>query len=658
MKKTLIALLSILLIAFAFTACDNGNKGPEITEEDQKAADELAKEYMNSINYGELIVQAFNGENTSTLTLSEKSKDGFRIEFTDYKGSALQKATDSEIASIASGAIDFTFSKTTATTTSAKATVAGYDTYTATTVEEKPLKFEKADGTAVGGDFAFTISGEASISFETTGTGTTEEIEKLTEGTKIDIKVPDTATLKVGEVEVSYDTIKEDVTVSGGSEVKDPFTVDEAKTALAAIIDSISKENLKKDLINGLDRVITGKGTNVVGVKFGDFTGKYQDAELDKNALVELLNVIKNPDSASSATNETVKEIAQAITNQKFNILDLQLTIEASFVQEDGQYYTSGLHTGPGAGQTGAVSNVESINAGNIKVTLYPSSFEMTSKTMSGLYSLDATGVIFAMKSTSADASYTVTASKLTAPFSLTIGDSFSGDASLPAENADIDIKVSNGVDSPSVKWTDLKLDGGTGYAKEDAILADAKSFYAHFGTNGFLNDLYQEFSNGENKGSNGIEITTQDTIEVTTTEEPATSSFTMELNLTDYGYWTASSTQRATGEVSATFYGSISEGGDSKTFTATSVDIKSTGAINLTDAADVRHDAKVSLDLKGLKIGTAEGAGIVFKVTTASDESAKNTITGITDYSVKNAYDDTKHEIMFDAKNITIELN
>ena len=30
MKKTLIALLSILLIAFAFTACDNGNKGPEI----------------------------------------------------------------------------------------------------------------------------------------------------------------------------------------------------------------------------------------------------------------------------------------------------------------------------------------------------------------------------------------------------------------------------------------------------------------------------------------------------------------------------------------------------------------------------------------------------------------------------------------------------
>ena len=157
MKKTLIALLSILLIAFAFTACDNGNKGPGITEEDQKAADELAKEYMNSLNLGELIVQAFNDENTSTLELENENKDGFRIEFTNYKGSALKPVKDSEIASIASGAIDFTFSKTTATaTTSSKATVADYNTYTATTVDEKPLKFMKADGeTAVGGDFAF-----------------------------------------------------------------------------------------------------------------------------------------------------------------------------------------------------------------------------------------------------------------------------------------------------------------------------------------------------------------------------------------------------------------------------------------------------------------------------------------------------------------------
>ena len=657
MKKTLVLLLSILLIAVTFTACDNGNSGPsEPTKEEQATADKLAQEYMNSINYGELIVQAFNGENTSTLTLSEKSKDGFRIEFTDYKGSALQKVADSEIASIASGAIDFKFSKTTATTTSAKATVADYNTYTASTVDEKPLKFMKSDGeTAVGGDFAFTISGDAKISFETTN----DKISALTIGSEIDINVPDTATLKVGDIEVTYDTIKEDVTVSGGSEVKDPFTAEEAKAALADIINSISKEKLANDIKQGFANV-SGKGEykDIIGVNFEGFKVNYKTHSFDYAEFLKLMESITQGTQQVSSNAEPTEDqliAADLVKNMsQGNFYDLTFVLTASF-GEEGKGYETCFHDN--------TSKVASFDSGKITVTIYPD--VMTEKGIEGIYKLSATSIGVTMADTD-KTKYTITVNNLPGPVTMTypadgsVGITIAGfEASLPHEGDTTSISISFDGESQNVRWSDLTLDDKTGYAEEDAILTDAKYFYTHFGTKGFLNDLYQEFNDGKNKGSNGIEITNQDTIEVTTTEEEAaTSSFTMELNLTDYGYWLASSTQRAAGKVSATFHGSISDSESKKIFTATSVDIKSSGAINLTDAADVRHDAKVSLDLKGLKIGTAEGAGIVFNVTTASDESAKNTITGITDYSVENAYDDTKHEIMFDAKNITIELN
>ena len=621
MKKTLIALLSILLIAFAFTACDNGNKGPAgPTEEEQKAADELATEYMNSINYGELIVQAFNGENTSTLTLSEKSKDGFRIEFTDYKGSALQKATDSEIASIASGAIDFTFSKTTATTTSAKATVADYNTYTATTVDEKPLKFMKADGeTAVGGDFAFTITGKASISFDTTGTGTSEKIEKLTEGTKIDINVPNTATLKVGAVEVSYDTIKKDVTVSGGAEVKDPFTQEEAQTALVAVLDSISKTRLSTDLKNGLDRAMGNGGADVIGVKFDSLTSVYNGKDLNQETTIALLKALMTSGQTLANENSEITALLEG-----FNILNLKITLKAHFAAENGNYYTSGLHTGTGADQTGVESKVASINAGNIEITILPSAGDLQNKTISGLYTLSADDVEFAMKSGVADSKYTISFDDLVGTFSLGSNDV---STKLPPRKATHTITIANAVEPQDVKWDVIapKLGEGTGFASDKDIQDDAKAFYQHFGTKKFLIALNEAFD----KPSKEISIGTE-SIAITD------NSFTLPVTFTNYQYHTKFGNQLVSGTVNFTFTGTVEEG-DSSTFKATNfaVSTEKDKVLNLSDKAGLRPDATVSFSNNGGTIGNGDDGNVVFEV----GGDTEKTITGITDYSGDGAY-------------------
>ena len=628
MKKTLIALLSILLIAFAFTACDNGNKGPGITEEDQKAADELAKEYMNSLNLGELIVQAFNDENTSTLKLENENKDGFRIEFTNYKGSALKPVKDSEIASIASGAIDFTFSKTTATaTTSSKATVADYNTYTATTVDEKPLKFMKADGeTAVGGDFAFAITGKATISFETTSTGV---IEGLTEGSNISIQKPETATnLSVGTVPVSYDTIKGDVSNNNGSaQVKDPFTQDEAQTALASIINSISKEKLAADVNKGLSSVMGTPDSGVVGVKFDGLSGTYQNKTLNEAAVKELLQILANPESSQTPTDGTVKEIAQAAQSGTLNILDLSLTLKAHFEAEGNNgYYTSGLHEGTAT--TGAESSVKSINGGSVEMTIYPSTGNLGNSSLSGIYTLSVKNVVFAMKDSAADDQYTVSFENLKGTFSL---GNDGNDASLPAENdSTLNITISNGVDSPSVKWADIvsKLDKGTGFAKTEEIQNDAKAFYQHFGTKKFLIALNEAFD----KPSKEISIGTE-SIAITD------NSFTLPVTFTNYQYHTKFGNQLVSGTVNFTFKGTVEGERGNQTFKATSfaVSTEKDKVLNLSDNAGLRPDATVSFNNNEGTIGNGGNANgnVVFEV----GGDTEKTITGITDYSGDGAY-------------------
>ena len=56
MKKTLFATISILLMLFAFVACDGGSQGPtggDVTESEAKT---LAGNYLGSINFSQLIV--------------------------------------------------------------------------------------------------------------------------------------------------------------------------------------------------------------------------------------------------------------------------------------------------------------------------------------------------------------------------------------------------------------------------------------------------------------------------------------------------------------------------------------------------------------------------------------------------------------------------
>ena len=201
MKKTLIALLSILLIAFAFTACDNGNKGPAgPTEEEQTAANDLATTYMGTLQYGDLIDKAINKKDPA-LTFSSDSKTSLTIEFKDYKVSG---TGDNPVNSIKSGAIKFDFTETAPKTTTA---ILGYSV---STVEDKPLVFVHKDKTE--NKFIFSVEGEdCKISLETD----TSKITGITKDTLVEFSKPTDATIKVNDIEVTYEDIAEDVGEQG-----------------------------------------------------------------------------------------------------------------------------------------------------------------------------------------------------------------------------------------------------------------------------------------------------------------------------------------------------------------------------------------------------------------------------------------------------------
>ena len=100
MKKIMIMLLSILLVA-SFVACSNDNSGPSgkpVVEPEK--ANELATTYLNSIDFSKLVVEA--SREATGLTIKEPAKNGFTVEFKDYKGDALTKNTEAKISSIKS----------------------------------------------------------------------------------------------------------------------------------------------------------------------------------------------------------------------------------------------------------------------------------------------------------------------------------------------------------------------------------------------------------------------------------------------------------------------------------------------------------------------------------------------------------------------------
>ena len=220
MKKTLFATISIILMLFAFVACDGSNPGPTGGDVTESEANTLAGNYLGSINFSQLIVDAFD-DTVTTIDVASLSKDGFTIEIDKYAGKALSKTTattpedkaaatddsatgtdDTEseeetvtISEITSGTIEFTF-----TTANSKTT------YTAKTAADDPIVFKDAPE---GADLAFDITGEATITF--TRVGTNGAISNLASESTVKIGAPDAtkSTISVGGTSVDYDDIKE-----------------------------------------------------------------------------------------------------------------------------------------------------------------------------------------------------------------------------------------------------------------------------------------------------------------------------------------------------------------------------------------------------------------------------------------------------------------
>ena len=129
MKKTLFVAISILLVLFAFTACEGNPSGPDdgealVTEAEAKT---LATKYFNAIDFSKLIVEASAGSTGTELTVTDPASNGFTVEFKNYKGEALTANTEAKISAIESGSIKFTFSSPKSTVTANTYTVNYYN---------------------------------------------------------------------------------------------------------------------------------------------------------------------------------------------------------------------------------------------------------------------------------------------------------------------------------------------------------------------------------------------------------------------------------------------------------------------------------------------------------------------------------------------------
>ena len=649
MKKTLIALLSILLIAFAFTACDNGNKGPAgPTEEEQTAANDLATTYMGTLQYGDLIDKAINKKDPA-LTFSSDSKTSLTIEFKDYKVSG---TGDNTVDSIKSGAIKFDFTET-APAATAKTVMKGYSV---STIEDKPLVFVHKDKTE--NRLTFTVEGEnCSIDLVTDST----KITGITKDTLVEFSKPTDATIKVNDIEVTYEDIAEDV---GGQGSVDPFTQSEAAKVVSQIVNGLDKAEILNDVIKGL----TGdEKDDVPGVTLNSIEGKYKGEKLSDQALAGFLAKFftKSSDNQDSATKTAETETAtlpEDLNDLRRNITDLSITVDVSFGSPE-----------PYENAFKANSGVTSIDSGTMTVVLYPGKMDLSEgedsiAKLNGIYKITASN----MKVTMDDkTTYTLGISGLDSLFELVPGGS--SVINVPAEDdSTTSITITKAsLPTKTVAWSSLTLDDQTGFAPNGttAKQTDAEYFYQHFGTKNFLNDLYVDMNDatltGVNADNNGLEITNLNdlkVVEIATAEEPkaneaedtgATHQLVLKLKLDGYRYYIAGSNQRAaSNEITLTFLGTLNN--EANKFTATKFTAE--GTLTLSDAAKVRPtvtNVKVNVTDGSIGDDTASDGGSGtrgIEFTVSSDAEKKVTIT-----SYNASYAQKLHEFVFTMPEFTV---
>ena len=203
MRKTLFVMFSVVLMVFAFVACEGE---PTTIPEEQIEANNLAESYISSVKYLSVLNEAFAVED-ETISVTSSSAGSVVVTFNNYTGDAVAKTGDIE--GIVSGELTYTFSEA---STSARA-LSDMDYKIETT---KSLVFNLKDGSKAEDTIDFEINGSCRIDLIVTGNASTgigagSSIGAINEAT-ITVGKGDTAiTVDISDIEVDIeDSIKDD----------------------------------------------------------------------------------------------------------------------------------------------------------------------------------------------------------------------------------------------------------------------------------------------------------------------------------------------------------------------------------------------------------------------------------------------------------------
>ena len=295
MRKKMFAALGIILMLFAFVACQGE---PTTISEEQAKANGLAADYISSIRYAEVLNVAFKNNN-SNLTVENATADSVTVTFNNYTGDAVPATGD--IKGIKSGSLKYTFTETKA------ATGKGYTIETA-----KPLVFILKDGSTAEDTIEFKISGSCTIDL----TITDSKITGVKDAEFGEVKTAEKIT--VGDMPVALEDIEIDIDNSTPS-TEQPTE----PTKKIYILEKNTSVSEIKDVFKSYDGI---KGN---GKDSGDFVLNVDETiNLTKDFTFEgiILKGTRDENSTEASDNPIGINLSDSTTDITINIINADVS--------------------------------------------------------------------------------------------------------------------------------------------------------------------------------------------------------------------------------------------------------------------------------------------------------------------------------------------
>ena len=241
MKRLFSYIVSIALIFLILASCTDANKG--ISEEEQLDADLKAVGIIDSLGYGSLVVQAvYDKENG--LSFSSADSSTLYIEFTNYRGKALQP--DGDIEEIESGILAYVFAENTRSVTK---------TYTVRTVSPLVVLY-KGEANAVPVEFE-SESTPCNIEFKSTEagiTGISSNSVQFTKPSEMSTITVDNVDAAIEEFVSGITAEEEEIVIVETPVITPPvpepeLTVEELTQIAADVFNAIDAEKICADLL-------------------------------------------------------------------------------------------------------------------------------------------------------------------------------------------------------------------------------------------------------------------------------------------------------------------------------------------------------------------------------------------------------------------------